>query len=258
VCRPYLTLLKSALGDRKPVTAPKFFHGLFPRNATDRDAIFEWMAYSYEVNAKTPFSDHAHLIKALQDQHFKRLDGTPVADADIDTWVDRSLQLTPTSKHVVTVVLPVLIVPAMGTISALAKFNGQCRSERDTYTYQATSGVPVPQNQTALKTALQQVDNLKPTHPYPIFRRLLFATFDDFFNGKDWVQQRNGDWIGTHFIYTLVIPIMKIEMPPPPPPAPPPTPVAPNELIFNFYPPIGGGAPTMHFLEDNPTFFGKV
>jgi hypothetical protein len=255
-CRPYLTKLKSALGNPKQVTAPKFFHGLYPRNATGKDGIFEWMAHSYEVIAKTAFDTREKLVKAFQDRHFKRLDGTtPVEDADINRWVTTTLKLKPVLEDKVYFPVPVKIVPAMGSVSAIDNFTGQCRSLRDTFTFQNVPGVSVPQNQTELKTALQGVDDLKSTHPYPIFTRMRFARFDDFFDGMDWVRQGN-DWIGTHFVYTLVIPVMKIVMPPPPPPAPPPTPVEPNELIFNFYPPTG--APTMHFLEDNPTFFGQV
>lgn len=240
-CRPYLTLLKRALGNKTPVTAPRFFHGFY-RGALGH---FEWMGHSYEVKSKDAFRSRDDLVKAFQQARFTRLDGSAVEDADINRWVRRELILSPAAQHVVALSVPVRIVPRTGDLSAIDNVGSQCRSEREIYTHIA----PGLNTQAKLKTALQAEDMFKPTHAFPFFKRQRFATFDDWFNGKSWAfTPRTNTWRGTHFVYTLVIPVTK--------PAKPPAPT--NELIFNFYPPTGD--PTMNFHEDNAAFnlFGQV
>jgi hypothetical protein len=241
-CIPYLKKLKSALGNPKQVTAPKFFHGLY--NGTY--GIFEWMGHNYELVVKDAFKKRDDLVTALRNKKFMRLDGkTPVDDADIAKWVPPTLQLQPAIKHKLPISVPVAIVPKTGSVSAIDNIGAQCRAERAIYTY-AHGSAPLPKNTTELKKALQADPVFQSTHPYPLYHRQHYKTFDEFFDGQTWVLTRSRNWVGTHFVYTLVIPVTK--------PATPPA--ATNELIFNFYPPKGD--PTMNFLEDNTTLFGQV
>jgi hypothetical protein len=243
-CIPYLTKLKSALGNPRQVTAPKFFHGLY----NGSQGIFEWMGHSYELVVKDAFKKHADLVTAFQNKKFTRLDGIQVADADINRWVPRTLQLAPrVGTDKVAISVPVSIVPETGSLKAIANIGAQCRSERSIFTW-VPGSAPVPPNTTELKKVLAQESKFQPppTHPYPIYHRYHYSSFDEFFDGQTWVLTRSRQWIGTHFVYTLVIPVTK-----PSPPA-----KAINELIFNFYPPKGD--PTMNFLEDDATLFGRV
>ena len=239
-CIPYLNKLKSALGNPRQVTAPRFFHGLYKGT----NGIFEWMGHTYELVVKEAFKKRADLVTALQNKKFTRLDGTQVADADIDTWVPRNVALAPVATTKVAITVPVAIVPRTGSLSAIDNIGAQCRSERSVFTYAS-----LPKNTTALKQALQAEPVFQSTHPYPLYHRYHYKTFNEFFDGQTWVLNRPTGWVGTHFVYTLVIPVTK----------PAATPTAPtNELIFNFYPPSGG--PTMNFLENNATYrlFGQV
>lgn len=253
-CRPYLALLKKALDNPVQVTAPKFFHGLYVtgRHGTfdpGRDGIFEWMGHSYQVITRDPFKKHADLVAAFQKANLTRLDGkTPVDHADIARWVQRTLPLQPRRTERVAIAIPAAIVPRTDSLSAINDIGAQCRSERGAHTYRH-SGAGAPKTVADLKKALQQQRNLQSKHPYPLYRRLHYATFDEFFEGQTWTHTaKTQTWVGTHFVYTLVIPVMK--------PAKPPA--ATNELIFNFYPSTGD--PTMNFLEDNKayTLFGQV
>src|SRR5262245_48461513 len=204
------------------------------------------MGHSYELVVKDAFKKHGDLVTAFQAKKFTRLDGTQVADADIDKWVPRTLQLEPKSgTQRVTISVPVAVVPRTGALSAIDNIGAQCRAERAIYVY-APGGAPVPKDQTELKKVLKQVANFQPTHPYPLYHRFHYGSFDEFFDGQTWVLTRSKQWVGTHFVYTLLIPVTK--------PAKPPA--TTDELIFNFYPPTG--APTMNFLEDNAEMFGRV
>lgn len=246
--QPFLTLLKQALNIPNEVTAPKYFHGLYEFPG---EGIFEFMGYNYFVIAKDPFPTRTALVKAFQDEGFTQLDGTAVSDADIDKWVSRRLTLRPRDRDKKPIRFPVKIVPSAAGRNAIDNPPAECRSRREQYTYSLdTHSAPPagkPAQIAAMKTSLQQEDNQQDTHPYPIYQRLHYSSFDDFFDGQTWTVTIKGtaqNWVGTHFVYTLVIPILK--------------PGTADELIFNFYPVTG--AATMNFLEDNATYdlFGKI
>jgi hypothetical protein len=247
---PFLTLLKSALDNPTQVTAPKFFHGL--RELTSV-GVFEFMGYNFKLLSKDGFTKTADLVKAYQNATppLTRLDGTQVPDADIKKWVRPQLVLKPALHDKKPIPFPVKIVPAAGGQNAIPDPPAECRSKHETYTYDLNAGAPPPKDKAAQLAAMRASLSAEPdqqsTHAYPIYKRLHYDTFDDFFDGQNWTVTVNGNdqhWAGTHFVYTLVIPVGK--------------PGTPDELIFNFYP--SAGAPTMNFLEDNATYslFGVV
>ena len=230
------------------VTAPKFFHGLHELTGV---GIFELMGYDYRVINKDAFATRADLVSAFQAAGLTQLDGTAVANSDIDKWVRRKLALKPRQSDRKPISFPVKIVPATGGQKAIDNLPAQCRSRRDQYTYQLnTNAAPpagLPAQIAAMKTFLMAEADMQSSHPYPIYARYHYASFDDFFDGQTWTMTLSGttqNWVGTHFVYTLVIPVLK--------------PGTPDELIFNFYP--VSGAPTMNFLEDNAVYdlFGQV
>jgi hypothetical protein len=247
--KPFLELLKKALGNPDSVTAPKYFHGLLEHNG-----IFEYMFYGYTVANKTPYPDRASLIAAFVAQAFTQgLDGTPVPDANWSAWLKPSLDLKPANAHKVKFNFPVTITPKSGGLAARPTLKAQCRSraERFTYTYTLTGGTfpTASADRVALiKTQLAADPHMQSTHPYPWYARLHFADFDTFWDGLDWQATVNGSdlvGVGTHYVYTCVIPILV-----------PGT--TTSALLFNFYP--ASGTPLINFDETNTTYdmFGVV
>jgi hypothetical protein len=247
---PFLKLLKSALDNPAQVTAPKFFHALYELITV---GVFELMAYNFKLLSKDGFTKTADLVTAYQTASppLTLLDGTQVPDADIKKWVRPQLALKPALQDKKPLSFPVKIVPATGGQSAIPDPPAECRSKRETYPYDLNVGTPPPKDKSAQVAAMRASLSAEPdqqsTHAYPIYKRLHYDTFDDFFDGQNWTVTVNGNdqhWVGTHFVYTLVIPVGK--------------PGTPDELIFNYYP--STGVPTMNFLEDNATYslFGVV
>lgn len=246
---PFLTLLKQVLDNPAQVTAPKFFHGLYEFT---RVGIFEFMGNDFRIVSKDAFPTRAALVAAFQAAGLTLLDGSAVPAADIDKWVKRTLQLKPAVSHKVPFSFPVKIVPAVGSRSAIDNLQAQCRSKAEQYTYSLDTGSAPPADPAArlaaMKTSLSAEPDQQSTHDYPIYARLHYASFDDFFDRQKWRVTLSGtvqNWVGTHFVYTLVIPIVK--------------PATTDELIFNYYP-FSGGAPVINFAEDNANFtlFGQV
>lgn len=246
---PFLTRLKSALGNPQSVTAPKYFYhlGLFAKAG-----IFESMSYGYRLMSKTGYAKRDDLITDYKAAGFtEELDGTPVPDANWSTWIKPTLKLKPATKDKIQFDFPVTINPAAGGISAIPHREAQCRSRREHYTYTVT-GATYPTSQadreTFLKNTMSGDADFQSSHPYPVYKRLHFSDFDSFFDGFSWVFTVKGSTmnaVGTHFVYTVVVPILK--------------PGTTDELIYNFYP-ASGGTPVMNFLEDNAAFtmFGIV
>jgi hypothetical protein len=247
---PFLTLLKSALDNPQSVTAPKYFYhlGLFSKTG-----IFESMSYGYRLMSKTAYATRTALIDDYKAAGFtEELDGTPVPDANWSKWIKAKLALAPATKHKVQFDFPVTINPAAGGISAIPHLEAECRSRREHYTYVINGAAPYPTTQadreTFLKTTMSGDADFQSSHLYPVYQRLHFSDFDSFFDGFSWTFTVKGSTfnaVGTHFVYTVVVPILK--------------PGTTDELIYNFYP-AGGGAPVMNFLEDNAAFdlFGIV
>jgi hypothetical protein len=254
---PYLRLLKRALGNPSQVTAPRFFHCLYYIPT----GIYEWMGHSYQVHVRDAFKKREELVAELQKKKFTQLDNTPVKDDDIDKWVRKELNLNPNVEARAKIPFPVTIVPRTGGLGAIndlgiAKYNTspalggpQCRASVETHTEDfLQAGQVVPKNVDELKKVLENDPRFAKDHPYPIYKRHRFDTFQEFFDGMRW-KRGPKTWIGSQHFYTLVIPVVK--------PIKEQT-VGPNELIFNFYPKTG--APTMNFLEDNAHYqlFGQV
>jgi len=217
---PFLRLLKSALDNPKLVTAPKFFHGLY--NKPPKAGIFEFLGYNYVVINRDPFKKRGELVTAFQNAGLTRFDGTPVLNADIDKWVQRSLNLNPgKSADKKPISFAVKIVPAAGGRKVIDDGPFECRSRRESWPYAAPSGTG--SDVAAMKAALKAEATFLSTHKYPVYKRLHYPSFDDFFDGQTWKQTKGTDnWVGTHYVYTLIIPVLK--------------PGTVDELTFNFYP----------------------
>jgi hypothetical protein len=247
---PFLKLLKEALSNAYTVTAPKYFHALQPVSGA---GIFEYMAYSYSVMNPTAFTDRASLVDAFANGEFTDvLAGLPVPTANWDKWVQRKLKLSPTKSDEVKFTFPVTITPAAGGISAIPYLKARCRSRREPFTWTMSNVPTIPpaaaDQLTMLKASMSAAPTMQDTHPYPLYARMHFTDFDSFWDGLTWKPSVNGSDLigtGTHFVYTLAIPILKPE-------------TTTSELLFNFYPVTG--TPVMNFKEDNATYdmFGTV
>jgi hypothetical protein len=247
---PFLTLLKSALDNPQSVTAPKYFHSLFEYIG---QGVFESMSYSYQIKSKTAYTTTAALIADFVAAGFtEELDGTAVDPAKWTAWIQPTMKLAPANKDKVVFNFPVSIVPPAGGVSAIPDLPAECRSRAEKYTYDLTvSSGPIPADLPGrvalLQTEMASDPMFQASHDYPVYQRMHFTDFNDFFAGFDWACTLNGktlNFVGTHYVYTLVIPILK--------------PGTTDELIYNYYPKTG--TPVMNFLEDNAAFdlFGTV
>lgn len=95
-----------------------------------------------------------------------------------------------------------------------------------------------------------------PEHPFPIYKRDGYATFEDFMDGYTWnvsnVSSLSGgrkqvNIIGKRIVYIMFVPVST--------PNPGPDPNTSN-LLFNFFPNVGSPNPVViEVRSDDPRFF---
>jgi len=252
--KPFVVLLKHALGTPRHVTAPKLVHAV---KADGDRGVLEHMDYAYEVVNASAFKTHDELIEAFKQGSliggkFKRgveAAATPedVPDANWKNWVQKTLDLNPAVMDEIPFGIRTRVDPAMGKLKLIDKKNGLCRSRYEDYTaYKRVSG-PMPNDDAGkmafLKEAILSDGRNVAGHPFPLYVRYGYPDVAAFMKGMTWlVLTDNTDptllkFMGSHYVYTLHIPVVK---------------KGTDKLIYNYYP--ASGTATINFAEDNTTF----
>ena len=100
-----------------------------------------------------------------------------------------------------------------------------------------------------LKPLLATRDNLKSTHPYPLYERLGYKSFDEFIKGWTWTftpKNKAVDELKFNAVrheYTVILPVTEIKS---------------GDLILNFYPSSHKDKVIELLLLDNAKLFETV
>ncbi len=171
--RPYLVKFKEALGDHVNVTAPKHFHGLTPEPAY---GVFEYMEYEFIIRRKDAFPSRAAALAAFQGGGFTLIDGSAVPNASWTNWIPTRINRGRATQ---------IPAPLGVTIGSRTTVNTPQQFRIDRYpftwaiTYPNAGAVPgtVSARLAALEANIQAAANFDPSHAYPMFERLGYATF---------------------------------------------------------------------------------
>jgi hypothetical protein len=236
----FMDQFRAALGGRVKVTAPRHFHGL---NEQPRQGTYEFMAYEFSIRRPTRFPDRAAVVAAFQAAQFKLVNNTtPVPNADWESWIPTRVTRTSTRNPR----MPFgTTIGGRTTILAVQQF----RVDRFPFTwfidYPSASDVPPrAQYEAEIKASMQA--NPPFVSAYPMWKRLGYASFDDFFAGYVWRfslknARRRVHAIGTRVEYTAVIPIVVL-----------------GNLVINFNPLASSGLlPIFELNEPDNLFFGR-
>lgn len=246
--RPFLVKLKEALGDHVHVTAPKHFHYLNRRN---RLGVFEGMAYEFNINRNAPFNSKADVLAAFQAGGFTRIDGSPVPNADWNSWLPQrlargQLRRRRRLRRALRVNLGMAIVNTR-TLSFPIGF--RVTPNRFTYTIGFPNAGSVPNGNAARQTALENALNADPTfdntHDFPVYERWGYNSIANFIAGYNWRFVKQGKNLicrGLRYEYTVLPPVLDLNT---------------GNLIFNFYPNNGLAQPPIlnGLVETDNRFF---
>ena len=250
-CRPFLIMLKMALGNPNSVSAPKFLHSfIHGSNGVD---LFESMLYDFWIAGndagRKPLATRAEAVSKFGTGTFKFFDGT---DVPVDRWgqwipPEAKLTLDPNPLAMAESIFDVPVtLPFPGHHKEILR--GHWLSQYDWVTFTIDTNV-VPVGQDVIVDTLRAELPNKPdfaSHLYPVYRRYHFNTPEDFIQGWNWeVTPSNNTliFVGRRYTYHLWIPITN--------------PATADELICNYYPPSGN--PVITFTPtSHPRLFGIV
>jgi hypothetical protein len=249
-CRPFLVMLKQALGNPNSVGAPKFLHDF----ASANNGYYESMVYDFWVlgndKGKKPLASRDQAVGRFGNGTFTFFDGTDVPAESWEQWVPPAAQLNLNTTSVTQFPFDFPVTVLFGEkLIVILKTKASWISQLDTVTFTIDSNV-VPVGHDVIIDTLQTELPNKPdfaSHLYPVYRRHHFNTLEDFIQGWNWqVTPSNNTlkFVGTRYKYHLWIPVTK--------------PGTEAEWIYNFYP--ATGTPTINFTPDNHPYalFGIV
>jgi hypothetical protein len=269
--QPLLVKMKSAFGNPKLITAPKYLHVV----ADDAgQGIIEYMAYAYEITRpnSTELAKYDDLVAAFKSppkpflQGVERKKGqSEVPKTNFDKWIPEQAQLDSIVDKV-PMHIPAKLNPPIVRTDPQTHKKFTVTHIIETVFYNVfietipwsidMTGRQVPPDKpgqiSLLKSLLLQDRKWKypPAHEFPYYVRYGFEKFDDFFNGTAWDSNLvvNGskqtlNYVGTQYIYRVEAPVVKTDT---------------NDLIYNYYP--TSGTAIMHFHEVDSVFdmFGAL
>jgi hypothetical protein len=245
--KPFLTVLKKALGNPKSVSAPRFIHEFAPspRRFLQPTDLYEVLMYEFFVVGKRlgrdPFATRDEVKSAFTGAGFKFYDDTTaVAAYNWDNWIppEAQLELAPAIRQQIDFDLPLPLV-----------VGGSWLSNHESIT-QKIAGNAVPAGEDAqralLQTALAQDNRYTANHPFPVYKRYGYQKLEDYVNGWNWkvttLPNNQLQYLGTRYTYELWIPVMDLQG---------------GTLMVNIYP--EDDPPIIRFTETtHPELFGIV
>jgi hypothetical protein len=250
---PFLTKLKSALGNNVPLAAPRHFHAVFP---LPNAGWLESFAYKFEVSRPQRFtgtSARADLIQAFKDKNYTFIGSIGAVHDDWwERWVPRRVNRNGVIRSVVNLNPP--IQPRRGNPISRFNFrlNRSFRSNRQryrvTYDQPTDPGNPTAREQ-AFRAKLQAEELFQSSHEFPEHQRFRFDSFNDFWDAFTWRVTYNSrrnhlTGVGTRYLYTCIIPVTS---------DPDHNDSSKNHLIFNFFPASNNANPVITLIDEAST-----
>lgn len=254
--------LKMLFGGKIPVIAPRHFYwvrSIFnTRKTRKRTTVinlgsFEHLMYSNEIVSPTELTRPA-LVAAFRAKGFQQFNATSTTPSPIpDLW---AIWL-PEAKHLGVGERPIEYTVSLGrtiekftTLSRAAQF----RHTTPKITVPISNPPPSVKTKAGFKQALAAQPDQQPgwgPTGFPLYEQYGHASFDAFFNSFTWTPPKKANsnpfiWVGTRHEYNVLLPVVQ----------PPMTGKKTDRLIYNYFPPRGGGGTTfIELLESEAGLF---
>jgi hypothetical protein len=221
--RLFLEKLRAVLGNRIQVVAPKHFHAVVAHGG-DPKGYLEYMAYDFFAKSPTQLKTKDAVVKALIQANHEFIDHRPVAEKEWKAWVPEKPEAKYEQTEYPNLKTPIDKKPA--------------RVPRK-FRFKARDWLPGPEPLAMDKSKTSDADRLevlkpllaerpefKSSHPFPMYVRLGYKSFDEFIAGWAWTfapKNKAVDEVkfnATRFEYTVILPITDKT----------------GTLVMNFYP----------------------
>ena len=259
---PLLQALKTAMGNPKSVTAPRYLHAIWGPKDGAPFGMWEYMMYQFVILGKDPGKDpltsRDDVVKKFSApaSGFQYFDGTNIPASKWQDWVPSPAQIKlDTDYQIFFFPLPVVVPIDFAGIqtSVSIPFFAAWVSWHEKIPVPNVESDYIPAGDDTIADTL--IDLLPASfgeyrvgHLYPVYTRYNYKTLKDFAYGLHWkVNYGPGtskkyvlQCVGTRYRYELWIPV---------------TNPSTNELIHNYFP--DSGAPTINMTASSqPLLFG--
>ncbi len=244
---PFMRLLKSKLGGRVKVTAPK--HMDVMSRHVNPDGRVERMSYGFQVNNPTAFRNSREARAGFDAKGFTLIDNTRVPTARWGDWVPRTLPRIRSgrSQWAEVNVDTRMGNPVTGRVQSVpGRFRfRERRFFRPDFDIVPQGGVPGDEagKKAAVRAELEKLDRFKASHSFPQWVRMGYPSMDAFMDGWTWNFRQDGTHLkgqAIRFEYMVIQPIANLSS---------------NEVFVNFHPSSSGTAPIIQIREDDARFF---
>lgn len=220
----FLKKLREAMGGRIVVIAPKYFDAVTFQSVNPKGWV-EYMDYSFRATSPTELKTHDAVVNALMGANHTLIDGNPVDKKKWVAWVPKNPQAKYEQEEFTTVKSAVT-----GKVASVPrKFRYQAREwlPKDEPLAMDKKKTRDADRLKVLKPLLAQRPEMQASHPYPMYVRLGYKSFDEFIDGWTWrflPKNKAADEVKFNAVrheYTVIQPITEVKT---------------GVLIVNFYP----------------------
>ncbi len=223
--RKFLEKFREVLGRRINVVAPKHFHVVDPHEQKPKGHV-EYLAYSFGVHSPTALKTEDAVVKALIGvSRHALIDGSSIPEKKWREWVPRRPEAKYQQQELTTAKSP----PSSKPVKIPRWFRYEARKwlKQDEPLAMDKAKTSDADRLAVLKPLLAQRPIFKSTHPYPLYERLGYGSFEEFIKGWTWSfkpANKAVDEVKFNAVrheYTAIIPVTDTKS---------------GELILNFYP----------------------
>ena len=208
----FLARFREVLGRRIQIVAPRHFDAGYPQPNRPQGYI-EYLDYSFSAHSPTPLGTPKAIVTALMGvpQNTYR-GGVPIPLKTWTRWVPARPESTYEQPATDWGKSPIERKP----VRLVRRFRYQARAwlpKPERLAVEKTETTDA-QRLAVLRRLLATRDNLKPSHPYPLYERLGYGSFDEFIAGWTWVFTPKGRKVDeVHFNavrheYTVIVPVL--------------------------------------------------
>jgi hypothetical protein len=223
--RKFLAKFREVLGKRIQVVAPKHFDVVDARSKKPYGHV-EYLAYSWSAQSPVSLKTQDAIVKALMaNARNTFLDGSPIPEKKWKEWVPHRPEAKYEQIELTSVKSPIERKPVK--ISRRFRYKERKWLPVDEPLAMDKAKKTDAERLAVLKPLLAKRDNLKSTHPYPLYERFGYGSFEEFIAGWTWTftpKNRAADEVKFNAVrheYTVILPVTDMKS---------------GDLILNFYP----------------------
>ena len=206
VAVPYLTALKSALGD-VTIVATQHVDSANPLSSDGKMGVLRMLLYDFRIVRLDPFTTTAEAVQAFVTSGHKWFDGTAIPRKVWEETVPADVQAVGTKSKMQWIVFD---PPVLGnTMFPVPEAKAWIHEHEPIGPFTVSppgsgSMLQLPEQRRAfIRQRLANAGVMQPFHSFPLYKQRGYASFDAFIDGYDWhPADAVGDrWTGFRHVY---------------------------------------------------------